>query len=115
MADKEHLALIRPGVAVWNQWRQECPEKRQDLSRSNLSGANLSEADLSSANLRGTALSETIRSAFCRAERQQHARYALSDWGSLVLSHLVMVWGQKQSEATYEHEQIHQIRQGQQE
>jgi len=81
MANEKHLDLIKQGVEVWNQWRQENPEEKPDLSKSNLRGAdlrgvnlfravllktnlsraalskaNLREADLSAANLNGTTL-----------------------------------------------------------
>lgn len=61
MAHQEHLARIKQGVEVWNQWRQhssgETPDfieanlSRTNLIRVNLSGAYLNEADLSGAYL----------------------------------------------------------------
>ena len=61
MADQEHVIRLLEGVEGWNQWREENPEIRPDLSRANFSGAdleraNLSGADLSEANLRGAFL-----------------------------------------------------------
>src|SRR5712691_8862374 len=47
MADQQHLAVLKQGVAAWNAWRREHPEIPPDLSE-----ADLSEADLSGANLR---------------------------------------------------------------
>ena len=53
MANDEHVALLRQGVAAWNAWRHENPNILPDLSEANLSrgeprrGANLSQADLS--------------------------------------------------------------------
>lgn len=46
MADKDHLDILKKGVAAWNKWREENPEIRPDLS-----GAGLVGADLGSANL----------------------------------------------------------------
>lgn len=61
MANDEHLALLRQGSAIWNEWRERSPGEKPilsladlnqaDLSNANLSGANLYEADLSGANL----------------------------------------------------------------
>jgi hypothetical protein len=62
MANEEHLAILKRGVGVWNQWRRENPLirpdlikadlYRADLSRAHLSGANLRDADLRGTNLR---------------------------------------------------------------
>jgi uncharacterized protein YjbI with pentapeptide repeats len=51
MANEEHLALIKQGVKVWNEWRETNREIKPDLSKVNLYGANLSRANLSRANL----------------------------------------------------------------
>jgi uncharacterized protein YjbI with pentapeptide repeats len=61
MANKKHLKILKQGVEVWNQWREENPHTRPDLSGANLryadlSGANLRYADLSKADLRGADL-----------------------------------------------------------
>lgn len=53
MANQEHLDLLKQGVEVWNQWRQEYPDLEPDLS-----GAILSRADLSGALLSGALLNE---------------------------------------------------------
>ena len=52
MANDEHFAILKQGVAAWNEWRRENPDIRPDLS-----GANLRGAKLSGANLRGADLS----------------------------------------------------------
>jgi uncharacterized protein YjbI with pentapeptide repeats len=62
MANEEHVALLKQGVAAWNAWLAENPHIRPDLSEAylagaNLSGANLIEADLSRAYLGGANLS----------------------------------------------------------
>jgi hypothetical protein len=41
MAKKEHVDLLKKGVAVWNAWRDEHPEIQP-----NLNGAQLSKIDL---------------------------------------------------------------------
>ncbi len=68
MANEEHLAILKKGVAAWNEWREQHPDIGPDLrmaklSAANLGGAdldkaNLSRADLSRANLRGANLSD---------------------------------------------------------
>lgn len=32
MANQEHLDIVKQGVEVWNQWREENPDVRPDLS-----------------------------------------------------------------------------------
>lgn len=56
MANPEHLAILKQGVAVWNEWRKENPEippylSDADLSDADIRGANLSGAGLIRANL----------------------------------------------------------------
>ena len=58
MANPEHVAILKQGVEVWNEWRMANQEVRPDLSEASLRGTNLSEADLSGANLSGANLSE---------------------------------------------------------
>ena len=56
MANPEHLAKLKDGVEPWNQWREQNPEIRADLSGANLGMANLCETNLSNANLLGANL-----------------------------------------------------------
>jgi hypothetical protein len=61
MANDEHVALLKQGVAAWNAWRDENPDIRPDLFGANLigaylGGANLSGADLVGANFTGAYL-----------------------------------------------------------
>ncbi len=63
MANDEHLAILKQGVATWNQWREENPNVMPDLSGIDLvwldlRKANLYSADLSGADLTGTDLYE---------------------------------------------------------
>jgi Pentapeptide repeats (8 copies) len=52
MANDEHVAMLRKGVAAWNTWRDENPDIRPDLSEANLlAGANLTRLNLTNANL----------------------------------------------------------------
>jgi hypothetical protein len=41
MANDEHVALLKQGVAAWIKWRDENPDDRPDLA-----GADLRETDL---------------------------------------------------------------------
>ena len=68
MANDEHVALLKQGVAAWNAWRDANPEVRPDLSRVNLSRANLFGAVLVNTDLRGADLTG------CRI-------YGVSAWG----------------------------------
>jgi uncharacterized protein YjbI with pentapeptide repeats len=61
MANQEHLAILKQGIEVWNEWRQKNPKVKPDLSGANLEYvnlqyANLDSADLNKANLTGANL-----------------------------------------------------------
>jgi uncharacterized protein YjbI with pentapeptide repeats len=62
MANDEHVAMLKQGVAAWNAWRDENRNVLHpklygaDLPRANLTGANLTGADLTKANLNGADL-----------------------------------------------------------
>ena len=56
MANPKHLDVLRQGVEAWNQWREENPEIRPDLSGTELRGIELPSANLTRANLGGTRL-----------------------------------------------------------
>jgi hypothetical protein len=51
MANAEHLALLRQGTAIWDDWRQRNPGSLPDLRRASLIYASLSEANLTRADL----------------------------------------------------------------
>lgn len=51
MANQQHLALLKQGVEIWNQWRENNDQIIVDLSGADLSRANLNEANLKIANL----------------------------------------------------------------
>jgi pentapeptide repeat protein len=56
MANDEHVAILRKGVAAWNAWRDENPDTFPDLSEANLSMWKLNRANLSRASLRMASL-----------------------------------------------------------
>jgi hypothetical protein len=60
MANQQHLAILKQGVEVWNQWRKEHPEIRPDLSE-----ADWVETDLIWPNSR----SAFSNGAVCRVAR----------------------------------------------
>jgi len=65
MANDTHLAVLKRGVAAWNEWRAAQPAMRPNLSSASLRGldlakVDLSGADLSKADLRGTILSGAV-------------------------------------------------------
>jgi hypothetical protein len=51
MANEDHIAQLKKGVAAWNAWREGNPDIRPDLSGANLDGADLNGAQLREANL----------------------------------------------------------------
>lgn len=57
MANKEHVDIIKQGVAVWNKWRNNNPDIKPNLSMADLSGAELQEAHLMKVDLKGANLS----------------------------------------------------------
>lgn len=78
MANQEHLAILRQGVAVWNQWKEENPEVEPDLR-----GASLIEASLRGVNLRATSLVEAnLRGANLRGANLRWADLARANLGN---------------------------------
>ncbi|PMB15556.1 pentapeptide repeat-containing protein [Fischerella thermalis] len=59
MANEEHLAILRQGVEIWNEWRKKNLEIQLNLIKADLSRANLSEVNLSGAKLTWADLSYT--------------------------------------------------------
>ena len=56
MANDEHVAMLKQGVAAWNAWRRDNAAIRPDFSGADLRGVNLNPADAmgaSGADLRG--------------------------------------------------------------
>lgn len=56
MADPNHLARLRQGVAEWNRWRQIAPKAKPDLAGADLDGMNLARANLYDCNFTGASL-----------------------------------------------------------
>ncbi|HEV8390394.1 MAG TPA: pentapeptide repeat-containing protein [Dongiaceae bacterium] len=70
MADLDHVALLRAGVAGWNAWRDEPGGHVPNLAGAPLRGLDLTWADLSDADLRQA----DLRGAVLRGARLTHAR-----------------------------------------
>lgn len=51
MANQEHLRILKQGVGVWNEWREENPNIFPVLFGVDLRGANLEKINLSNTNL----------------------------------------------------------------
>lgn len=51
MANPKHLAILKQGVEVWNEWRSHQKQSDIDLSEADLGMADLRGANLSTANL----------------------------------------------------------------
>ncbi|MCL4552213.1 MAG: toll/interleukin-1 receptor domain-containing protein [Candidatus Marsarchaeota archaeon] len=70
MANSEHLAILKQGVIVWNQWRDKYPDIKPDLSEADLNGARFRGpqvgrtygrgVNFSNANLTGAKLSRAL-------------------------------------------------------
>ena len=58
MANEEQLAILHKGVEQWNQWREDNPDEKIDLSGASLIRADLSEANLIEADLEWAKLNQ---------------------------------------------------------
>src|SRR5919204_152974 len=56
MADEEHLARLKQGVAAWNAWQARNPTIQPNLSGAHLNGIDLHGAYLDGADLHGAFL-----------------------------------------------------------
>jgi hypothetical protein len=62
VASDGHLALLRQGAAIWNEWRARYPYK------TDLAGADLSGADLSGAGPQRGGPAELIETIFANVD-----------------------------------------------
>ncbi len=91
MANDEHVALLKRGVAAWNAWRDENPGIRRpnlvgaDLNGANLTGADLRGADLDRADLRGAIARRTAEDSIKDVGALPLLSYTLDDmWTQMV-------------------------------
>jgi hypothetical protein len=74
MANDEHIAQLKKGVAAWNAWPNKNPDIQPDLSAADLIGADLTRADLSRSNLTDMHLKDAnLREADLRGARLRGA------------------------------------------
>jgi uncharacterized protein YjbI with pentapeptide repeats len=77
MANDEHVAILKKGVAAWNKWRDENGHIRPVLNKADFLGrvdlrgadlrwADLGEAFLNRADLNRADLGEALRCCGCR-------------------------------------------------
>jgi uncharacterized protein YjbI with pentapeptide repeats len=92
MANNEHVALLKQGVAAWNAWRDENPNIRPDLSKADFSGRDLRNANLGGARLIGTDLDNADLSGACLID---------TDLDTANLSHAVLVGAECSSETDF--------------
>jgi uncharacterized protein YjbI with pentapeptide repeats len=59
MANEKHQSILRQVGKIWNDWREEHPEIKPDLSEADLVGANLAGGYFRGADLRGANLKAT--------------------------------------------------------
>jgi hypothetical protein len=104
MADEEHLAQLRKGVAVWNRWREENPDIDPDLNGADLVGVNLSGADLQRVYLNSAQLIDAnlvgadFRSASLAGANLRSANLSRADLSGARLN-AAFVWAADLSEA----------------
>lgn len=99
MANPEHLAKLKEGVAAWNKWREANPSTIPDLRNANLENAQLDQVNLGEALLSGVNLEEaSLYSAYLRKADLFTAtltgsdlRYANLSKADLTLASLVSV------------------------
>src|SRR5437868_1961926 len=89
MANQDHLAKLKEGVEVWNQWREEHPGIQPDLQKANLREANLQKADLQEAFFD---VGTRLRDAVLGDGRSGGAAVADLNWGGANLA--VVDWTQ---------------------
>jgi hypothetical protein len=83
MANQEHVAQIKRGAKVWNEWRKENPAIVPDLSKADLSKADLRNADLTGADLAGANLGDAdLTSAYLGYADLTSANLGYADLGS---------------------------------
>jgi hypothetical protein len=60
MANPKHLAMVKKGVGVWNQWKGKYRKPGWGLREADLSETNLRNAELAGANLSRTLLTRSL-------------------------------------------------------
>jgi hypothetical protein len=93
MANPEQLQILKQGVEVWNQWRDQNRDIRPDLGEADLRGANLRGANLLGADLTGANLANAILNdadlglADLTGANLTHANFIFTDLHAADLTH----------------------------
>jgi Pentapeptide repeats (8 copies) len=88
LANPEHLAKLKEGIELWNQWRDQHPDVEPDLREADLNSADLSRANLSKANLSAGHLSE----ADLNGADLSWADLSAADLGGVNLNKANLIW-----------------------
>jgi uncharacterized protein YjbI with pentapeptide repeats len=92
MANEEHLAQLKQGVEVWNQWRASNPAIKPNLAGADLAEANLVRASLRKATLIRADLREAdLSQANLFGMNFQEAKLAQTDLGGANLTSTLLV------------------------
>jgi hypothetical protein len=75
MANDEHVAKLREGVAVWNEWRKANPEVIPDLFAMDFRRGNFGDVILHDADLRDASLGT------CRSQKGESLQCELAQGG----------------------------------
>jgi hypothetical protein len=88
-ANPEHLAKLKEGFEVWNQWRLEHPDARPDFRTADLNGADLRGASLHMVNFNEATLHKaTLYKADLRGATWSAVYItAISEWQPNLLLH----------------------------
>lgn len=86
MANPEHVEILKEGVDVWNDWREENPKIKPDLSGRTIKSMDLNGIDLSLAKLRMTNFVRvSLKGANLKHANMTHAIIQLSDFENAIL------------------------------
>jgi len=87
MANQQHLAIIKQGARVWNDWVRDNPELPAELAHAVLSDVNLREAHLTQADLTEANLMEaSLEGADLRAANLHRANLSFAKLSDAQLS-----------------------------
>ena len=80
MANRDQLAILKQGVEVWNEWREEEPRVEVDLSEADLSWGSFDCVDFRHANLTGAKfVASSLRKAFLTNADATYANFTGAD------------------------------------
>jgi hypothetical protein len=93
MANDDHINILKEGPNEWNQWREENPDVKPDLSRADFTYANLISTNLSDVNLREADLmGVNLIGANLKNAKLYHANLIRADLRGADLSEANLIW-----------------------